>query len=164
VRAGLAQRLLGARDVPLHDPAGVARDPVDDLRCRDAGRVDHVGRELDSVLLVGQVLADQPPLGGVAEPLAEGAVVVGAPRPAVRERSRERTAGAAERPPRAAHEPARRVGLVELHRLDRGALLPLPALEVVVEDAEHRRERVQHQVPADQARGVGEPVRARRGA
>ena len=56
----------------------------------------------------------------------------------------------AQAPLRAADEPARRVGLVELERLMYWPAGPVQRAEVLVEDADDGRERVHHQPPADQ--------------
>ena len=55
-------------------------------------------------------------------------------------------------------KPARRVAAGELEGLEQGAVLGPPALHRLGEDALHGGQRVQHQPPSDEARGVGEAV------
>ena len=77
--------------------------------------------------------------------------------PAVGRSQAERPAGRHHLPLAPAHEAARLVRLVELHRLDRLARRPEPALERLVVEPDDRRVGMHHEALADEARGVREP-------
>ena len=145
----------------VEEPTGVLRDLVVDLRGRDAGRVHERLRERHLVRLVGQVLAEEAPVGTAAEMGLDVEVVVRAPHlraGAARQGGVDRAERGREAPLRAADEAPPLVRLVELERLDGAAELALPALEVLVEEPAHVRERVHHQPLADEPRRVGQPV------
>ena len=130
------------------------------------GRRDAVGVlqhriERDGVVLLRQVLADRHHAGAVAEQLAIGAVVFGAPRQAAdlhaMHRGHHRVLAAGELERVAAHEPAGAVGLVELLAPDAVARTAI-AVQRLVELAGDPRVGMEHQVLADQAGGIGEAV------
>src|SRR5262249_57426226 len=78
-RPRLRERLPRAFDVPLEQTMRVVGDAVDELGRGHPERVDELARDLDVVLLVGEVFADDPPLCAAPEALAHVAVVLLAP-------------------------------------------------------------------------------------
>ena len=158
----LDQRLARPGEVEIHDPPGVVADPVDDLRrraCPDESV--SVGSSTTRWTSSGRSSAMTPhdaewpsrartpwwkpvPHSGWS-PHGQGRV------------DAQRPAGRLQAPLRAAYEAAAGVGLVELQRVEALAPGPCAAPEIVVEQPDDA-ERVQHEPPADQARGVGEPV------
>ena len=91
-----------------------------------------------------------------------GAAVLATPWHGAADRSPERRgdrrepAGHLERV--SAHEAARGIGLVELLADDAAADGPAVAAERPIEDPAHERVRMEHEVPADQAAPIGQPV------
>src|SRR5439155_7085719 len=112
-----------------HAP-GVVRDGVMDLRRWEAGRIRHARGQRHLVRFVGEILAEQPPVGAVPEVGADVEVVVRTPdlsSGAARERRVDGAARRRESPAGAADEAALLVRLVELERLDEVPELALPA-------------------------------------
>ena len=161
VGAGLQQRLLGALDLEVEAAARVVAHAVGHLRRRDARRVGQPRVERDPVLGIRQVLAEDPPARAAPEVLAHVQVVLRAPgglARAGRQGGVDGAEGRGEAPLRAADEVAARVALVELVTDDLRADVPVPRLQLLVEESEHVRERMHHQPPSDHAAAVAEAV------
>jgi hypothetical protein len=145
-----------------HAPAVLAHR-VADLRRRHAVGVGELGIERHPVVLLGEILADHHHAGGAIEELLVGLVMTLAPghlarrHPPQRRRDGSVPAHGLERV--AAHEPPGGVGVVELLAHETAAGRTLVALEGLLEDSRHHRVGVEHEVAADEAARVGEPVR-----
>ena len=139
----------------------VVGNPVEDLRRRDPGAVGQRPRELDPVLLRGQLLADHRPIDVVSEVLGHVGVVRRSPYPGARtgERLHQRTAGRTGLPLAAPDEAAGLVGLVELPRPDPRPGVPRPAPQGLLEDAVDDPVEMEHEVAPEQTRAVRQAVR-----
>src|SRR5262249_56732229 len=108
----------GGRDLRTEPRAVVPAEPVGHARCRDAVAIGERRVELDAIVRLRQVLADDRDGDGAIETLVVRAPVRAAPghavsdRAAVGRRDRREPAGHLERI--APDETAREIGLVEL--------------------------------------------------
>ena len=156
-RARGAQRLRGAIGVEAQHAPRVLRDRVLHARRRQPVGVRERVVEHDAVGLVGQVLGEDAPAHRPPhEPAHPLGMSLAPPGPAL-ERDADGAGDAAEAPLGAAHEPARRVGLVELVGDDLRPGVPHPRRQRLVERARDRRERMHHEPAADEPGAVGQP-------
>ncbi len=155
--AGRVEHLGRAVDRVREHPLRVLVHAVGHARAGDAGVVALRRLELDPVRVVREVLAADRDVQVAAADLLEAAVVPGAPRHVVgeaAERRHERALRARDLQLVAAHEAPRRVALVELVREDGERVRAAVRLEILVEHAGDRRDRVQHEAAPDEAGAV----------
>ena len=148
-----------------HAPAVLAECVVDPGR-RDAVGVFQHGVQRDGVMLLREVLADRDHAGAVAKKLAIGVVVRLPPGDAARCHAGygghhgALAADEFERP--AAHEAAAEVGFVELLAPD-AVVRAAVAIHFLIEITVDLGVRVEHEVLADKAAGIGDAVGKFRG-
>ena len=120
------------------------------------------GIEVDAIVRLRKILADDRDGDGAVEALAVGTPVLAAPGHAVTDRA---AVGRGDRrePTRnlervAAHEATREVGLVELLADDAAADRAAMAAERTLEDAARHRVRMEHEIAPHESAAIGEPV------
>src|SRR5262245_23335032 len=148
------ENLAAARQPMIHHLPAVLADRVIDLRRRDSVAVLQHGIERDTVVLLGQILADRGDREPMAVELAEHAVMIRAPRQdallLARDSFEHRPCATAELDAVAAYEAAREVGVVKLLAPEAGRRRAVRVGRLLHKTVDLRI-GMEHQVLADQA-------------